>query len=79
MSHEMKVDNPEPGGKGFFALVLESLEFLQPEDQFEAVKAAIEFRRRCMNQGFDNLLELIEMTRKNLPLKRPNDDIAKGE
>jgi hypothetical protein len=32
-------------------------------ESFEAVKKQIEFRRKCMNQSFDNLLELLEMSR----------------
>lgn len=60
---ELKVDNPEPGGKGHFALILETLDDLSDES-FDTIKTHIEFRRQCCNQGFDNLLELIEMTRK---------------
>lgn len=60
---ELKVDNPEPNGKGYFSVMLEALDDLSDES-FDTIKAHIEFRRRCCNQGFDNLLELIEMTRK---------------
>lgn len=30
-------------------------------EAYEMVVKHIEFRRRCMNQGFDNLLELLEL------------------
>ena len=31
------------------------------DSTYEAVLKHVEFRRKCMNQGFDNLLELLAM------------------
>ena len=31
------------------------------EESYRVIRQNIEFRRKCMNQGFDNLLELLEM------------------
>jgi len=36
------------------------------ELSYQTVVAHIEFRRKCMNQGFDNLLELLAMSKKTL-------------
>jgi hypothetical protein len=60
---ELKVDNPHPG----FGLILPD-DDLSP-DSFRYVRAQIEFRRKCMNQGFDNLLELLAM-HEAMTLKR---------
>ena len=62
---ELKVESPVPGpGSSWFALYLPTK--LDTEASFEEIKRHIEFRRKCMNQGFDNLLELMEMTKNNI-------------
>lgn len=69
---DLKVDSPLPDDKGYFGLFLTHSESMTDEC-WESIKAHIEFRRRCMNQGFDNLLELIELTRKTLPKPKPKE------
>jgi hypothetical protein len=60
---EMKVDSPVPGpNSSWFALyVPQNLDW---ENSFDILVQHVEFRRKCMNQGFDNLLELMRMTRE---------------
>jgi len=67
---DLKVDSTDPDGKGYFGLFVENSDWMT-DDCWEAIKLQIEFRRKCANQGYDNLLELIELTRKTLP--KPKD------
>lgn len=57
---DLRVQNPNPSMGGHFGLLLP---MHLSEESFEAVKRQIEFRRKCMNQGFDNLLELLDIAK----------------
>src|SRR5437870_2537580 len=62
---KLEVDNPVPcpdsfTGKSWFALYIPKN--LSAEEDFDCLRRHIEFRRKCMNQGFDNLLELLAIT-----------------
>lgn len=62
---ELKVESPVPGpNKSWFALYLPTN--LDCEENFASIVKQVEFRRKCMNQGFDNLLELLEMTKATI-------------
>jgi len=62
----LEIDSPFPAHVGGFGLILPvSLS----EESISIVRAQLEFRRKCMNQGFDNLLELLELSRKALLVK----------
>ena len=59
--------SPVPGQEhlnSWFALYLPTA--LETKESFETIVKHIEFRRKCMNQGFDNLLELLNMTRETM-------------
>ncbi len=60
----LKVESPVPGpehANSWFALHLPKNVDL--EAGFDAILWHIEFRRKCMNQGFDNLVELLKKTK----------------
>jgi hypothetical protein len=64
---ELKVASPVPGPdslNSWFALYLPTQ--LEAGESFDTIVEHIEFRRKCMNQGFDNLLELLAMTRTGI-------------
>lgn len=63
----LQTDDPLPGVIGHFGLLLPTE---LSEESFNHITEQIEFRRRCMNQGFDNLLELLAMHKKVLMQKR---------
>lgn len=61
---ELKVESPVPGPEhlnSWFALYLPKN--LDLSESFDHLVWHIEFRRKCMNQGFDNLIELLKQTR----------------
>ena len=61
------MQSPVPGPEqlnSWFALYLPTQ--LEAGESFDTIVKHIEFRRKCMNQGFDNLLELLAMTRENI-------------
>jgi hypothetical protein len=60
-------DNPDPSAPGtFFGVVMP---WTPTDEAFDAIIEAIEFRRKCQNQGFNNLIEWVNMSRKNLKIK----------
>lgn len=62
---KLEVKDPTPLMPGsLFGIYLP--ENLDLNGSFDAIVQAIEFRRKCMNQGFDNLLELLANTKANL-------------
>lgn len=52
---ELNGGSPLPGGADFKLLMPAVI----GEDSFAYLREFIEFRRKCMNQGFDNLLEVL--------------------
>lgn len=54
----LQAANPVPPIPGFWAVVFPGD---SGREEFALIRQQIEFRRKCMNQGFDNLLELVQM------------------
>ncbi len=59
----LEIPSTIPGVLGGFGLLLPT-ELCA--ESFATIRAQLEFRRKCMNQGFDNLLELLAMHEKTL-------------
>lgn len=61
----LDVESPVPGQpESWFSLYFPK-NTIAKED-FDIMVKHIEFRRKCMNQGFDNLIELLNMTRESM-------------
>lgn len=54
----LKTESPDVRDKGTFAIEMPAE---LSENSYQLMIQHIEFRRKCMNQGFDNLLELLKM------------------
>jgi hypothetical protein len=72
--HSLRVENPCPSGRAFFGLEIPAD---LSDECFAIIRAQIEFRRRCMNQGFDNLLELLALHEKAVKIGTEKGKAAK--
>lgn len=70
---ELKVESPIPGDSDSW-FMLHMPKNLSGEDNFAVIEWHIEFRRKCMNHGFDNLIELLRKTKETM-----SKDIAAKE
>lgn len=62
----LKVESPVPGPNDDWFMLHMPKNLKNIEANFAAIRWHIDFRRRCMNQGFDNLLELLNKTEKEM-------------
>lgn len=61
----LRVESPVPGPDGsWFALYIPKN--IDWTESYDALVWHVEFRRKCMNQGFDNLLELLAKAKENM-------------
>lgn len=68
----LQVENPTPPLPTFFAVDIPTGLI---EDDFATIIEQIEFRRKCHNQGFDNLIELLNMHKKTVLRKLESEPI----
>lgn len=73
---ELQTSNPQPLGKGYFGV---NMPRHLTQESIDIVIANIELQRKGMNQGFDNLIELIRLNSKALLAKPVEADAPESQ